>query len=205
MMELWRRWWMKEGGNKIDQPPLPVIYNFSEWSWWCFREGTLWGRGGANGWRRSDEGQPLFLLQYPLPSRDGRLVMFVCLERLTRNHRQPRYLWYRCPNRNIHPGSHQSNSSPRCWLPWQDRRFWDAEPRHCLSEYFTALLISAIIQAKTFGLSSYHAMIVLFLSWINNTSAMTPFAYILGNQTYIPKSRLHEEIGRRNNRQREVT
>ena len=68
-----------------------------------------------------------------------------------------------------------------------------------------ALFISAIIQAKTFGLLSYHAMIVLFLSWINNTSAMTLFAYILGNQTYIPKSRLHEEIGRRNNRQREVT
>ena len=40
---------MKEGGDKIDQPPLPVIYNFSEWSWWCFREGTLWGQGGANG------------------------------------------------------------------------------------------------------------------------------------------------------------
>jgi len=32
-----------------------------------------------------------------------------------------------------------------------------------------ALLISAIIQARTFGLSAYHAMIVLFLSWINNT------------------------------------
>ena len=43
-----------------------------------------------------------------------------------------------------------------------------------------ALLLSAIIQAKTFGLSAYHAMIVLFLSWINNTTALTFFVYIVG-------------------------
>jgi len=43
-----------------------------------------------------------------------------------------------------------------------------------------ALLLSAIIQAKTFGLSAYHAMVVFFLSWINNTTALTFFAYIAG-------------------------
>jgi len=43
-----------------------------------------------------------------------------------------------------------------------------------------ALLLSAITQAKTFGLSAYHAMIVLFLSWIKNTTALTFFAYIAG-------------------------
>jgi len=47
-----------------------------------------------------------------------------------------------------------------------------------------ALLFSAIIQARTFGLSAYHAMIVLFLSWINNTSALTFFVYIVGEQVF---------------------
>ena len=42
----------KEGINSTN---LLVIYNFSEWSWCCFREGTLWGQDGANGWQRSDE------------------------------------------------------------------------------------------------------------------------------------------------------
>ena len=45
-----------------------------------------------------------------------------------------------------------------------------------------ALLLSAIIQAKTFGLSAYHAMIVLFLSWINNTTALTFFLFIAGEE-----------------------
>jgi hypothetical protein len=35
----------------------------------------------------------------------------------------------------------------------------------------TALLIAAFIQANTFGLSVYHAAIVLYLSWINNITA----------------------------------
>lgn len=55
-----------------------------------------------------------------------------------------------------------------------------------------ALLLSVIIQAKTFGLSAYHAMIVLFLSWINNTTALTFFAYVVGEQYYRP-SQLVEE------------
>jgi len=66
-----------------------------------------------------------------------------------------------------------------------------------------ALLLSAIVQAKTFGLSAYHAMIVLFLSWINNTSAFTFFAYILVN--YIHGDQCRKEMTRRNNREQEIT
>ncbi|KAJ7741878.1 hypothetical protein B0H16DRAFT_1247392, partial [Mycena metata] len=39
-----------------------------------------------------------------------------------------------------------------------------------------ALLFSAIIQAQTQGLDSYHATIVLNLSWMNNTNT---FIYML--------------------------
>ncbi|KAK7458086.1 hypothetical protein VKT23_009992 [Stygiomarasmius scandens] len=42
-----------------------------------------------------------------------------------------------------------------------------------------ALLSSAIIQANTFGLSVYHGLIVLNLSWINNTSALTFFTFVV--------------------------
>jgi len=68
-----------------------------------------------------------------------------------------------------------------------------------------ALLLSAIIQASTFGLTAYHAMIVLFLSWINNTSALTFFAYILVDRTYSRRYQEVEEWRRRRNRKGEVT
>jgi len=42
-----------------------------------------------------------------------------------------------------------------------------------------ALVFSAIIQARTYGLSVYHAIIVLDLSWINNTSALIFFQFAL--------------------------
>jgi hypothetical protein len=67
-----------------------------------------------------------------------------------------------------------------------------------------ALLLSAIIQAKTFGLSAYHAMIVLFLSWINNTTALTFFAYIVGDQYYRPFQPL-EESQKQNEGQHDIT
>jgi len=66
-----------------------------------------------------------------------------------------------------------------------------------------ALLLSAIIQARTFGLSAYHAMIVLFLSWINNTSAFTFFAYISGSANYSEYERI-EEMARRKDGEHEV-
>jgi hypothetical protein len=38
-----------------------------------------------------------------------------------------------------------------------------------------AILISAVIQSRTFGLSSYHAAIILDLSWMNNTNTFVYF------------------------------
>ena len=67
-----------------------------------------------------------------------------------------------------------------------------------------ALVLSAIIQSRTFGLSAYHAMIVLFLSWINNTSALTFFAYILGDRMYSRRYQRFEELRKLNSRQNEV-
>ncbi len=45
-----------------------------------------------------------------------------------------------------------------------------------------ALLFAAIIQTKTFGLSVFHGVIVLNLSWINNTSALIFFEFALFSQ-----------------------
>jgi len=52
-----------------------------------------------------------------------------------------------------------------------------------------ALLFSAIIQARTFGLSVYHGMIVLNLSWINNTSALIFFEFALIAQLKLDRER----------------
>jgi hypothetical protein len=52
-----------------------------------------------------------------------------------------------------------------------------------------ALLISAIIQATTQGLSVYHATVVLQLSWINNTSALIFFQFALIAQLGLDKER----------------
>ena len=52
-----------------------------------------------------------------------------------------------------------------------------------------ALLFSAIIQARTFGLSVYHGIIVLNLSWINNTSALIFFEFALIAQLKLDKER----------------
>ena len=43
----------------------------------------------------------------------------------------------------------------------------------------SALIFAAIIQAKTFGLSAYHVIVVLYLGWINNTTALVFFAFVL--------------------------
>jgi hypothetical protein len=37
------------------------------------------------------------------------------------------------------------------------------------------ILISAIVQARTLGLSNFHASIILSLSWINNTNTFIYF------------------------------
>ena len=38
-----------------------------------------------------------------------------------------------------------------------------------------AILISSMVQALTFGMSSYHGIIVLMMSWMNNTNAFVYF------------------------------
>jgi len=68
-----------------------------------------------------------------------------------------------------------------------------------------ALLFSAIIQAKTFGLSAYHAMIVLLLGWINTTSAFTFFAYIFGERVYSRPYQLFKESQKLNEGQSMIT
>ena len=45
-----------------------------------------------------------------------------------------------------------------------------------------ALIFSTIIQARTYELSVYHAIVVLNLSWINNTSALIFFQFALIGQ-----------------------
>jgi hypothetical protein len=42
-----------------------------------------------------------------------------------------------------------------------------------------AILISAMVQARTLGLSNFHASIVLELSWMNNTNAFIYFLLYL--------------------------
>jgi hypothetical protein len=43
-----------------------------------------------------------------------------------------------------------------------------------------ALLVSAFVEAVVFGLSVYHALIVLNLSWVNNASLATSFLLKMG-------------------------
>jgi hypothetical protein len=58
-----------------------------------------------------------------------------------------------------------------------------------------AILISAVIQSRTFGLSSYHAAIILDLSWMNNTNTFVYFLLYIhhksdperGDEQILPK------------------
>ncbi|RXW15311.1 hypothetical protein EST38_g10552 [Candolleomyces aberdarensis] len=52
-----------------------------------------------------------------------------------------------------------------------------------------ALLLSAVIQTSRDGLSVYHAIIVLNLSWINNTSALIFFQFALTADMKLKKGR----------------
>ncbi|KAH6907557.1 hypothetical protein BKA70DRAFT_1283377 [Coprinopsis sp. MPI-PUGE-AT-0042] len=52
-----------------------------------------------------------------------------------------------------------------------------------------ALLLSAAIHAGKYGVSAYHSTIVLYLSWINNTSALIFFQFALIAQLKLEKER----------------
>ena len=46
-----------------------------------------------------------------------------------------------------------------------------------------AILISSIVQALTYGISSYHGNIVLMMSWMNNTNAFVYFILYVHHKT----------------------
>jgi hypothetical protein len=54
-----------------------------------------------------------------------------------------------------------------------------------------AILISAMVQASTLGLSNFHGNIVLMMSWMNNTNAFVYFILYIHHKT-----RLSEVEGR---------
>ena len=69
---------------------------------------------------------------------------------------------------------------PAIWAIW-DWKVTDHELESAETQTTTnlvlafAILISCIVQAFTLGLTSYHATVVLSLSWMNNTNAFIYF------------------------------
>ena len=69
---------------------------------------------------------------------------------------------------------------PAIWAIW-DQKVTDYELESAETQSTTnlilafAILISCIVQTMTLGLTSYHATIVLSLSWMNNTNAFIYF------------------------------
>ncbi|KAH6902470.1 hypothetical protein BKA70DRAFT_672377 [Coprinopsis sp. MPI-PUGE-AT-0042] len=51
-----------------------------------------------------------------------------------------------------------------------------------------AILISSIVQARTLGMTSYHANIVLSLSWMNNTNAFVYFILYIHHKIGLPEA-----------------
>ncbi|KAJ7611111.1 hypothetical protein DFH06DRAFT_1016336, partial [Mycena polygramma] len=81
---------------------------------------------------------------------------------------------------------------PAIWALW-DRKISDAELDSVETQSTTilitafAILITAIVDARTAGLSSFHTSIVLNLSWMNNTNTFTYFLL------YVQRKSLAEE------------
>ncbi|KAH6894906.1 hypothetical protein BKA70DRAFT_1046070, partial [Coprinopsis sp. MPI-PUGE-AT-0042] len=50
-----------------------------------------------------------------------------------------------------------------------------------------AILISSIVQARTLGLTNYHANIVLSMSWMNNTNAFVYFILYAHHKHGLPE------------------
>ncbi|KAH6901036.1 hypothetical protein BKA70DRAFT_708791 [Coprinopsis sp. MPI-PUGE-AT-0042] len=49
-----------------------------------------------------------------------------------------------------------------------------------------AILISSIVQARTLGLTNYHANIVLSMSWMNNTNTFVYFILYIHHKIGLP-------------------
>ncbi|KAJ7074827.1 hypothetical protein B0H15DRAFT_957021 [Mycena belliarum] len=58
-----------------------------------------------------------------------------------------------------------------------------------------AILISAIVETRTVGLSSYHAGIVLSLSWMNNTNTFIYFLLYIHHKSLVPEGRIETLAG----------
>ncbi|KAH6910721.1 hypothetical protein BKA70DRAFT_1062920, partial [Coprinopsis sp. MPI-PUGE-AT-0042] len=52
-----------------------------------------------------------------------------------------------------------------------------------------AILISSIVQARTLGMSNYHANIVLSMSWMNNTNAFVYFILYVHHKIGLPEGK----------------
>ncbi|KAH6880252.1 hypothetical protein BKA70DRAFT_1168103, partial [Coprinopsis sp. MPI-PUGE-AT-0042] len=50
-----------------------------------------------------------------------------------------------------------------------------------------AILISSIVQARTLGMSNYHANIVLSMSWMNNTNTFVYFILYVHHKIGLPE------------------
>ncbi|KAJ6573134.1 hypothetical protein DFH09DRAFT_916359 [Mycena vulgaris] len=57
-----------------------------------------------------------------------------------------------------------------------------------------AILISAMVEARTAGLSSFHASIVLSLSWMNNTNTFIYFLLYVQRKSQPEKGRIEMDL-----------
>jgi hypothetical protein len=79
---------------------------------------------------------------------------------------------------------------PAFYTLWNDRKVQNYELETIEAQSTTilitafAVLISTIVQARTFVLSSFHASIVLDLSWMNNTNVFIYFLLYIHHKSY---------------------
>ncbi|KAH6902319.1 hypothetical protein BKA70DRAFT_1113115 [Coprinopsis sp. MPI-PUGE-AT-0042] len=52
-----------------------------------------------------------------------------------------------------------------------------------------AILISSVVQARTMGMTNYHANIVLMMSWMNNTNAFVYFILYIHHKIGLPEGK----------------
>jgi hypothetical protein len=81
---------------------------------------------------------------------------------------------------------------PAFYALMNDRRVDEQELRTTRNISITILvtafsiLISAIVQARSYGLSAFHASIILNLSWMNNTNTFIYFILWVHHRTHTP-------------------
>ncbi|KAJ7073374.1 hypothetical protein B0H15DRAFT_963690, partial [Mycena belliarum] len=89
---------------------------------------------------------------------------------------------------------------PAVWALW-DGKVTEAELDSIEAQSMTilitafAILISAIVETQTVGLSSYHAGIVLSLSWMNNTNTFIYFLLYIQYKSRVEDGRIDSFAG----------